>query len=92
MRLRPLEERDLPACISMMLSSEPWTTLRTKEEDARKTLVRCMREGKAIVAEVDGKVAGLIVFYVAGAFPLGGYISLLGVFPNFRGRDWENFA
>ncbi|RLG44683.1 MAG: N-acetyltransferase, partial [Thermoproteota archaeon] len=25
-------------------------------------------------------------FYVTGAFPLGGYIGLLGVFPNFRGR------
>jgi len=85
-KLRPLREEDLPKCISMMLSSEPWITLRTKEEDARKSLVKGMREGKALVAEIGGKIAGFIVFYVTGAFPLGGYIGLLGVFPNFRGR------
>ncbi|MEM3454730.1 MAG: GNAT family N-acetyltransferase [Thermoproteota archaeon] len=80
-----MRKEDVAECIKIILTSEPWKTLRTTEKEARTSLLGGIKSGKTIVAKVDNKTVGFIVFYPKGAFPLGGYIKLIGVHKDFRG-------
>lgn len=80
-----MKKEDIAECNTIILTSEPWKTLKFTKKEAKASLLDGIKNGKAIVAEINKKVIGFIVFYPKGAFPLGGYIKLLGVHENFRG-------
>jgi ribosomal protein S18 acetylase RimI-like enzyme len=84
---RKMKKEDVAECTPIILTSEPWKTLKFTKKEVRTSLLDGIKNGKAIVAEADKKVVGFIVFYPKGAFLLGGYIKLLGVHENFRGVE-----
>ena len=79
-----MKKHDMKYCVKIVLNSEPWKTLRITKNEILTSLSEGMKNGKAIVATIDKKVAGFIVFYPKGAFPLGGYIKLIAVDKDFR--------
>ncbi|MGB9894501.1 MAG: GNAT family N-acetyltransferase [Thermoproteota archaeon] len=80
-----MKKEDIARCTAIILASEPWKTLKFSKKEARASLLDGVKNGEAIVAKINKEVVGFIVFYPKGAFPLGGYIKLLGVHKNFRG-------
>jgi len=70
------------ACAEMMSSSEPWLTLGRTREKALELLSRPDRE--SYVALRDGRVAGLVVLCMQGAFV--GYIQTVCVAADSRGQ------
>lgn len=81
---RAMKKRDMKYCIKIVLNSEPWKTLRITKNEILMSLSEGMKNGKTIVATIDKKVVGFVVFYPKGAFPLGGYIKLVAVDNDFR--------
>lgn len=77
---------DIKYCTKIVLNSEPWKTLQITKSEITISLLEGIKNGKTIVAVVDKKVIGFIVFYPTGAFPLGGYIKLIAVHKDFRGK------
>ena len=66
----------------VMSGSEPWLTLATGYERSLALLANGSRE--RYLAEVSGKRAGFLMVSMQGAFV--GYVQLLGVAAEFRGR------
>jgi len=66
----------------VMSDSEPWITLGTGYERSLALLGNASRE--RYLAMVSGEPAGFLVISMQGAFV--GYIQLVGVASNFRGR------
>ena len=66
----------------VMAESEPWATLGTGYERSLNLLSNATRE--RYLARVAGEPAGFLMISMQGAFV--GYIQLLGVAPEFRGR------
>ena len=66
----------------VMAGSEPWATLGTGYDRSLQLLSNASRE--RYLAKVDGEPAGFLVISMQGAFV--GYVQLLGVARNFRGR------
>ena len=66
----------------IMAGSEPWVTLGTGYERSRNLLGNATRE--RFLAKVAGEPAGFLMISMQGAFV--GYVQLLGVAPEFRGR------
>ena len=66
----------------IMAGSEPWVTLGTGYERSLNLLSNATRE--RFLAKVAGEPAGFLVISMQGAFV--GYVQLLGVAPEFRGR------
>ena len=66
----------------IMAGSEPWVTLGTGYERSRNLLGNATRE--RFLAKVAGEPAGFLMIGMQGAFV--GYVQLLGVAPEFRGR------
>jgi ribosomal-protein-alanine N-acetyltransferase len=67
---------------AVMSASEPWLTLGTSYERSLALLSDGSRE--RYLAEVSGKRAGFLMVSMQGAFV--GYVQLLGVAAEFRGR------
>ena len=66
----------------VMAESEPWATLGTGYERSLNLLSNATRE--RYLARLAGEPAGFLMISMQGAFV--GYIQLLGVAPEFRGR------
>jgi ribosomal protein S18 acetylase RimI-like enzyme len=66
----------------VMAESEPWATLGTGYERSLNLLSNAARE--RYLVRVAGEPAGFLMISMQGAFV--GYIQLLGVAPEFRGR------
>lgn len=66
----------------IMAGSEPWVTLGTGYERSLNLLGNATRE--RYLAREAGEPAGFLMISMQGAFV--GYIQLLGVAPEFRGR------
>ena len=66
----------------VMVESEPWATLGIGYERSLNLLSNATRE--RYLARVAGEPAGFLMISMQGAFV--GYIQLLGVAPEFRGR------
>ncbi len=66
----------------VMAESEPWATLGTGYDRSLDLLSNATRE--RYLARVAGEPAGFLMISMQGAFV--GYIQLLGVAPEFRGR------
>ena len=79
-RARALDETK--TCVRRLLKLEPWVTLRFDY----KTTLKALRDKKkeVFLARVDGGVTGFVVWNLSG--PLRGYIHVLCVWPEWRGR------
>ena len=74
-------------CVEIMSRSLPWTQYRLTEH-AIAALWRSALSSSATVAvaRVAGKAAGFAWYIERGGFGLSGYLKLLGVHPDMRGR------
>ena len=69
-------------CAAFMAASEPWLTLGFTAEQAFQRLTDPARE--VHVAAADRQIAGVLSLHLAGL--LNGYIQILAVHPDWRGR------
>lgn len=76
---------DIKDICRIMLSTDPYITLGYTEDMCIEAVLSALEERHAIVAEIENKIAGFILFRVFDGFPLGGYIRALAVSPEFRG-------
>lgn len=82
-RFRPFaSDDDVEWSARVMAASEPWITLGRGVEASRRILSDAGRE--RTVAMLGGERAGFLVLDMAGAF--AGYIQIVCVAPEFRGR------
>ena len=80
--VQALAPDDAPECSDLMISSDPWMTLRLPREVAVKALTDTAKE---VYGLRDGKgVAGFVVLDMRGL--VAGYIQTLCVRPDCRGR------
>lgn len=79
--VRPFEPRDIDAVNDILTTHRPWTEYETRfeldVEDFAET-------GTALVAAIDGSIAGIIWWLPTGAFGLSGYLKLLGVHQGYQ--------
>jgi ribosomal-protein-alanine N-acetyltransferase len=75
-------EEEARRCAELMVSSEPWITLRRTYEQAFGFLTDPNR--KIYVGLVEGELVGFIILILRGV--LVGYIQTVGVWPEWRGR------
>ena len=81
-RVQLLDQRDVSECAELMVTSEPWLTLRLSRETARAVLAD---PAKAVYAIRDATgVAGFVVIDMRGL--LRGYVQILCVRADSRGR------
>lgn len=81
--IRPLTgEAEARYCAEFLAASDPWLTLGLTAEQALARLTNPARE--VYVATVAEEVIGVMVFDLTGV--LNGYIQILGVQPEWRGR------
>jgi [ribosomal protein S18]-alanine N-acetyltransferase len=81
--IRPLRNStEANACAAFMAASEPWFTLGFSAEQLVQRLTHPQRESH--VAELNQEIVGALVLHLDG--PLNGYIQIIAVHPNFRGR------
>lgn len=69
-------------CAGFMIASEPWITLGLTFEQAFQRLTNPLREVR--VAMVKEQVVGVLILDLTGL--LNGYIQLIAVHPEWRGR------
>lgn len=82
-RIEPIDRnRDAAECAELMLTSEPWLTLRLTRETALTVLTDPLREVHAI-RDANG-VAGFVVIDMRGL--LRGYVQILCVRADCRGQ------
>jgi ribosomal protein S18 acetylase RimI-like enzyme len=83
LEIRPLQApEDAEACAAMMASSEPWITLRRGLDACRRVVGDETRE--RYVARRDGRLAGLLILNLKGAFV--GYVQTVCVAAEARGQ------
>jgi [ribosomal protein S18]-alanine N-acetyltransferase len=83
--IEPLrDEEDIRQCARMMVSSEPWITLKRTYEEALRLLHDAARE--AYVARSSGHLVGFLILCMTGAFV--GYIQTVCVDPRWRDRGF----
>ena len=81
--IRPLRDAaEARLCAEFVGASEPWITLGVSVQMAFERLTDSSRE--VHVALQGGQICGVLSLFLAG--PLNGYIQLLAVHPEFRGR------
>lgn len=87
MTIRPLGDRDVNACASLMRAIPLWAQYRMTPERARATFAD-VREGSScgVVADDDGRIIGFVVYRVQGTFVHSGYILNVGVAPDVQNR------
>lgn len=69
-------------CAQFMVASEPWLTLGLTFEQAMQRLTNPSRE--VLVAMVEDQLVGVMILDLGGV--LNGYIQILAVHPDWRGR------
>jgi len=81
--IRPLNDAaEARCCAQLLVSSEPWITLRMNLEEATLRLTDPTRE--VHVAAVGGDIVGVLILFLHGT--LKGYIQTLAVHPDWRSR------
>jgi ribosomal protein S18 acetylase RimI-like enzyme len=81
--IRRIQGREeIETCARLMVSSEPWITLKRTYEDSAKMMEDPRRE--TYVALVGGEIAGFLILRMDGVF--SGYLQTVGVAPEWRGR------
>jgi ribosomal protein S18 acetylase RimI-like enzyme len=86
-KIRPMIESDIMPLARLMASTPLWQRYDIAEASANKRLAEGLAAGAAIaVAELDGEPVGFIWCVERGAFNRSGYILLVGVKPELRGR------
>lgn len=85
--IRPLrDDAEARACTARLIEFGPWRTLGIAAERIFKDLTNPQRE--VFVAEFGGKIAGVLVLHLGGAFD--GYLQLIAVLPEFQNRGFGN--
>ncbi|MCD6289145.1 MAG: GNAT family N-acetyltransferase [Anaerolineae bacterium] len=85
--VRPMTMADIPALARFLAQDPLWRRYNVSEKKARLALEAASCDGEELyIAVVDGQPAGLIWFLHQGTFGRSGYIRLIGVLPQFRGR------
>jgi len=85
--IAPLAERDLPGCAALMAGSEPWTRYGIDDRAARALWANALSERAEVVVARQGEITCGFAWYISrGAFGLSGYLKLLGVSREARGR------
>ncbi len=78
---------DVPALAQFIAGDPLWQRYEISEEKAQRIFDAALHRGEALyVALVDGQLAGLVWFLLRGTFAYSGYVRLVGVLPEFRGR------
>lgn len=81
--VRPRQNQDeAEYCARFMVASEPWVTLGLTFEQALQRLTNPARE--VLVATIENDVVGVMILDLGGV--LNGYIQILAVHPDWRGR------
>lgn len=81
--IRPLcGDMEARFCAGFMVASEPWVTLGLTLEQAMARLTNTARE--IFVATIGEQIVGVMIFDLTGM--LNGYIQILAVHPDWRGR------
>ncbi len=81
--IRPLQNTaEAHFCAGFMAASEPWLTLGFTAEQAFQRMTDPARE--VHVTTVNEKITGILILHLAGV--LNGYIQILAVHPDWRGR------
>jgi ribosomal protein S18 acetylase RimI-like enzyme len=93
MLVRKMQMEDIEACARLVAESALWQRYGVTEESAARRFegglalqAGLARQDKIDVAEVEGRAAGFIWYAARGAFGRSGYIRLIGVAPEQRGR------
>ena len=86
-QVRPMRESDIPALSRLMASSSLWERYGVTQDGAAQRFRDGLASGANIaVAEWGGRPAGFIWYVERGAFNRSGYVMLVGVEPELRGR------
>ncbi len=86
-QLRAMVEHDVAPLAQLMASSPLWQRYGVTEASASKRLSDGLAQGATIVvAEWDGEPVGFCWYIERGAFNRSGYIMLIGVQPDAKGR------
>lgn len=81
--IRPIDgAEEIETCARIMVSSEPWITLKRTYEDSVKMMGDERRE--TYVARAEDEIAGFLILRMDGPFP--GFIQTVGVAPEWRRR------
>jgi ribosomal protein S18 acetylase RimI-like enzyme len=75
-------EEEIETCARIMVSSEPWITLRRTYEDSVKMMGDALRE--TYVALAGNEIAGFLILRMDGVF--SGYLQTVGVAPEWRNK------
>lgn len=82
-QIRPVSgNEEIETCARIMVSSEPWITLKRTHEDSVKMMQDTSRE--TYVALIGKEIAGFMILRMDGAF--SGYLQTVGVAPEWRNR------
>ncbi len=85
--ISPLADTDLDRCVEIMLRSLPWTRYGLDQEALTAMWRSALNSGAEVaVAHVEHRTAGFAWYIDRGGFGLSGYLKLLGVHPDLRGR------
>lgn len=87
MNIRPMIENDIPALARLMAATPLWQRYGVTEASAAQRLHDGLRGGATIaVATQEAQPAGFVWYVERGAFARSGYILLIGVQPELKGR------
>ncbi len=86
-RIRKLKKNDIDTIARIVAETELWQRYGLNFEKARNKFEKGVQRGANIfVAEIKDEIAGFIWYVPDGAFDRSGYVELIGVKRNFRGR------
>lgn len=86
-RIEQMVESDIEPCAALMAGSEPWTRYGIGYEEARRVWQQAMATRATVEVARLGRATRGFAWYIArGAFGLSGYLKLLGVSREARGR------
>ncbi|MGD9140978.1 MAG: GNAT family N-acetyltransferase [bacterium] len=81
--IRPISgAEEIETCARIMVSSEPWITLKRTYEDSVRMMGDKRRE--TYVARVGDEIAGFLILRMDG--PLPGYLQTVAVAPDWRNK------
>ncbi|NOZ28144.1 MAG: GNAT family N-acetyltransferase [Chloroflexi bacterium] len=84
----PMTLQDTPELARFIAQDPLWQRYGVSEEQALLSLEQALHRGEGLhVALVGDQIAGFVWFLTQGTFAHSGYIRLLGVLPEFRGRE-----
>jgi ribosomal protein S18 acetylase RimI-like enzyme len=86
-RIEPMVESDIEPCAALMAGSEPWPRYGIGLEEARGVWQQAIDARATVeVARLGPATCGFAWYIERGAFGLSGYLKLLGVIREARGR------